>query len=107
MRVAFVLVTHLRAKVEMYRHPHLKYMPVLIVDRGSSEKGPLVVDRFPKASGVTAGMTLEQAFSRHPAQQGDPDGELHPLPVVVLRVRRRREFDVSPSLKVTVSGTPE
>ena len=36
MRVACVLVTHLRAKVEMYRHSHLKDMPVVIVDRGTS-----------------------------------------------------------------------
>ena len=65
MRVACVLVTHLRAKVEMYRHPHLKDMPVVIVDRGISGRRPLVVDHFPKASGVRAGMTLEEAVSRH------------------------------------------
>ena len=35
MRVACVLVTHLRAKVEMYRHPHLRDVPVVIVDRGN------------------------------------------------------------------------
>ena len=65
MRVACVLVTHLRAKVEMYRHPHLKDMPVVIVYRGTSGTRPLVVDRFPAASGVRAGMTLEEAVSRH------------------------------------------
>ena len=65
MRVACVLVTHLRAKVEMYRHSHLKDMPVVIVDRGNSGTRPLVVDRFPKASGVRADMTLEQAISHH------------------------------------------
>ena len=65
MRVACVLVTHLRAKVEMYRHPHLNDMPVVIVDRGNSGTRPLVVDRFPKASGVRPGMTLEEAVSRH------------------------------------------
>ena len=65
MRVACVLVTHLRAKVEMYRHPHLKDMPVVIVDRGTSGTRPLVVDHFPKTTGVRAGMTLEQAISRH------------------------------------------
>ena len=66
MRVACVLVTHLRAKVEMYRHPHLKDVPVVIVDRGNLRwTRPLVVDRFPKASGVRAGMTLEEAVSRH------------------------------------------
>ncbi len=62
MRVACVLVTHLRAKVEMGRQPHLKERPVLIVDR--SQGRPAVVDRFPSASGVAAGMTLEQALSR-------------------------------------------
>ena len=65
MRVACVLVTHLIAKVEMYRHPHLKDTPVVIVDRGASGTRPLVVDRFPKATGVRAGMTLEEAVSRH------------------------------------------
>ena len=64
MRVACVLVTHLRAKVEMYRHPHLKDTPIVIVDRGTSGARPMVVDRFPKAAGVRAGMTLEQAVSR-------------------------------------------
>ena len=39
MRVACVLVTHLRAKAEMLRHPHLKDSPVLIVDRGPSGRG--------------------------------------------------------------------
>ena len=65
MRVACVLVTHLRAKVEMSRQPHLKTTPVLIVDREASRARPLVVDRFPGASEVVAGMTLEQAVSRH------------------------------------------
>ena len=65
MRVACVLATRLRAKVEMYRHPHLRNMPVVIVDRGNSGTRPLVVDRFPKASGVRPGMTLEEAVSHH------------------------------------------
>ena len=65
MRVACVLITHLRAKVEMYRHPHLKDIPVVIVNRGTSGRRPLVVDHFPRASGVKAGMTLEGAVSRH------------------------------------------
>ena len=65
MRVGCVLVTHLRAKVEMYRHPHLKDVPVVIVDRSTSGTRPLVVDHFPKATDVRAGMTLEQAVSRH------------------------------------------
>ena len=62
MRVACVLITHLRAKVELGRQPHLAGEPVLIVDR--SQTRPLVVDRSPAALGVAAGMTLEQARSR-------------------------------------------
>ena len=65
MRVACVLVTHLRAKVEMVRQPHLKTKPVLIVHRDASRARPLVVDRFPGASEVAAGITLEQAVSRY------------------------------------------
>ena len=59
-----MLVTHLRAKVEMSRQPHLKNTPVLIVDRDASGARPMVVDRFPSASELVAGMTLEQAMSR-------------------------------------------
>ena len=62
MTIACVLITHLRAKLEMQRQPDLRDRPVLIVDRSGSR--PLVVDHFPAASGVTAGMTLEQALSR-------------------------------------------
>ena len=65
MRVACVLVTHLRAKAEMSRQPHLKTTPVLIVHRDASRARPLIVDRFPGASEVVAGMTLEQAVSRY------------------------------------------
>ena len=49
MRIACVLVTHFRAKVEMLRHPHLKNSPALIVDRDTSRKRPLVVDGFPSS----------------------------------------------------------
>ena len=38
-----MLITHLRAKVELGRQPHLAGEPVLIVDR--SQTRPLVVDR--------------------------------------------------------------
>ena len=65
MRIACVLVTHLRAKVEINRQPHLKERPVLVVDRDPSRARALVVDHFPAASAVTAGMTLEQALSHH------------------------------------------
>ena len=62
MKLACVLVTHLRAKVEMRRHPHLKDRPAVIVDRSGSK--PVVVDHLPACRGVSAGMTLEQALSR-------------------------------------------
>ena len=62
MKVPCVLITHLRAKVEMRRQPHLRDRTVLIVDR--SRGRPLVIDYFPAASGVVAGMTLEKALSR-------------------------------------------
>ncbi len=65
MRVACLLVTHLRAKVEMHRHSHLKDAPVVIVDRSPARARPVVVDRFRSASGVMPGMTLEQAVSHH------------------------------------------
>ena len=62
MKIACVLVTHLRAKVEMRRQPHLRDQPAVIVDR--SQGRPMVIDHFPAAVGVAAGMTLEQALSR-------------------------------------------
>ena len=63
MRIACVLVTHLRAKVEMGRQPHLKDRAALVIDR--SRGRPLVIDHFPAANGATAGTTLEQALSRN------------------------------------------
>ena len=71
MKVACLLITHLRAKAEMRRLPHLKDQPVLIVDRGeqggSGRNGrksrTVVVDHFPAADAVSAGMPLEQALS--------------------------------------------
>ena len=65
MRVACVLVTHLRAKVEMQKRPHLKDSPVLIVDRDPSRKRPMVVDGFPPSVKSVTGLTLEQALSLH------------------------------------------
>ena len=64
MRVACVLVTHLRAKVELRRQPHLKETTAVIVDR--SKGRPLVVDTFPAVVGVSPGMTQEQALSHQP-----------------------------------------
>ncbi len=65
MRVACVLVTHLRAKVEMRRHRRLRDHPVLLVDGASPGSGTFVVDCFPAACGVSSGMTLEEALTRH------------------------------------------
>ena len=62
MKVACVLVTHLRAKVEIRRHPHLRDRSAVIVDRSGPR--PVVVDHLPACRGVAAGMTLEQALSR-------------------------------------------
>lgn len=61
-----MLVTHLRAKVEMDRHRHLEDSPVLIVDGDPSTARTLVVDYFPAACGVRDGMTLEEAMTCHP-----------------------------------------
>ena len=62
MKIACVLVTHLRAKVEIRRHPRLRDRPAVIVDRSGPR--PVVVDHLPACRGVAAGMTLEQALSR-------------------------------------------
>ena len=62
MKIACVLITHLRAKVEMRRQPHLKDRPALIVSR--SQGRALVIDHFPAASGAAAGMAVEEALSR-------------------------------------------
>ena len=64
MRVACVLVTHLRAKEELRNHPNLKETTAVIVDRSKGRL--LVVDTFPAVVGVSPGMTQEQALSRQP-----------------------------------------
>ena len=77
MKVACVLITHLRAKAEMQRRPHLKDRPVLIADRTRSR--PVVVDYFPAATAVAAGMPLERALS-YQAAGGLARGRPHPNP---------------------------
>ncbi len=62
MRIACVLITHLRAKVEMRRRPDLSGKPAVIVARG--QKKPAVVDHSPAASRISIGMTPEQALSQ-------------------------------------------
>ena len=64
MKLGCVLVTHLGAKVEMLRRPHLKDRPVLIVDRSQGRQ--VVIDHFPAACGMPAGTSLEEAVSYHP-----------------------------------------
>ena len=66
MRVACVLITHLRAKIEAKRRLGLKDRPVVIVDRGAAQAAPVVVDCGPAARGVVTGMTLEEAAARCP-----------------------------------------
>lgn len=69
MRVACVLITHLRAKAEMRRKGGEREREggepaTLIVERGGAGGGAsVVVDYFPGAAGVKVGMTLEQAVS--------------------------------------------
>ena len=63
MRVACVLITHLRAKVELQRQPHLTDRPAVLVERSATR--PLVADCFPRCAGVKTGMPLEEALSRN------------------------------------------
>ena len=64
MKVACLLITHLRAKVEMRRHPNLKNIDAIIVERSRGRSQ--VVDSTPSASGVSPGNTLEEALSIQP-----------------------------------------
>ena len=63
MKVACVLIPHLRALAELRRCPHLSTRPIIIVNR--SRGRPLVTDFLPEGSGVRMGMSLEQAMSLH------------------------------------------
>ena len=63
MRIACLLIPHLRAEIELQRQPALKDRPVVIIDRDA--RSPLVVDASPAAGRVKPGMTLEQALSMH------------------------------------------
>ena len=62
MRIACVLITHLRAKVEMRRRPYLSGKPAVIVARG--QRNPVIVDHSAVASRVSIGMSPEQALSQ-------------------------------------------
>ena len=73
MKVACLLITHLRAKAEMQRRPHLADQPALIVDR--SKPRPVVVDHFPAATAVSEGMPLEQALSHQAESPSTGSGQ--------------------------------
>ena len=64
MKVACLLITHLRARVEVRRYPDLKDRPAVIVDR--SEVRAVVADFTSCTTGVSSGMTLEEALSIRP-----------------------------------------
>ena len=64
MKVACLLITHLRARVEVRRYPDLKDRPAVIVDR--SEVRAVVADFTSCTTGVSFGMTLEEALSIRP-----------------------------------------
>ena len=61
MLLACVLITHLRALVELRSRPHLSRRPIVIVDRSGGR--PVVADFLPEGSGIRKGMSLEQALS--------------------------------------------
>ena len=63
MKIACALITHLRVKAELKRQPHLKDLPIIIVDR--SQTRPLVIDSSPGVA-VAPGTTLEQALALRP-----------------------------------------
>ena len=65
MRVACILVTHLRAKVELLRRPHLRDTPAVVVGRNRGRA--TVLDALPGATGAAVGMTLEEALSLRPS----------------------------------------
>ena len=64
MKIACLLISHFRAKVEMRRHPDLKNNPALIIECSGGRSR--VVDSTPYTTGVSSGMILEQALSIHP-----------------------------------------
>lgn len=61
MRVACILITHIRAKAELRRRAELENRAFVIVDRIRAEAP--VTDLSPLAKGILPGMTLQQAMS--------------------------------------------
>ena len=64
MKVSCLLITHLRAKVEMRLYPDLKNNPAVVVERSKGRSR--VVDSTPPALGILPGMSLEEALSIQP-----------------------------------------
>ena len=62
MKVACVLITHLPMKAELRRRTHLRGRPVIVTEDSGSRQS--VLDRSPEATGVGAGMPLQEALSR-------------------------------------------
>ena len=75
MRAACVLITHIRAKAELYRRPELADSAFVIVDR--ERAGVPVVDAAQGAREIRIGMTLQQAMSVHPGLIALDDDEPH------------------------------
>ena len=63
MKVACVLIPHLRAEIELRRSPHLGKRSIVIVDRSGAR--PIVADFLPDGSSMRQGIPLEQALSLH------------------------------------------
>ena len=62
MKIACVLITHLPMKAELMRHAELRGRPTIITEGVGARE--LVLDSSPEATGVTAGMPLQEALSR-------------------------------------------
>ena len=75
MKVTCLLITHLRAKLELRRYPNLKNRPAVIVER--SEGKSRVLDSTPSAKGVLPGMILQEALSIRPDSLVLEADELH------------------------------
>ena len=65
MKIACILITHIRAKAELRRRERLRGKPFAVIDRAANAMRPPVIDNSPEASSVAAGMTLSQALSVH------------------------------------------
>ena len=64
MKIACLLITHFRAKLELRQCPDLKDRPAVIVECSGGKSR--VLDSTPPATGVLPGIPLEQALSIYP-----------------------------------------